>query len=420
MIQSLNNDLKLKSALQVNTIDILPKFIRNKNGILKPLKIRNSEELTEILPFDERVHLLLTLSNGSLNTKEIVRKLNAKNRTIRLVLTKLEKRNLIARINGKDINSNFRYSDIWKVIEKFNIESFDALYVWFESHHYNNTTMHYALLPKTLIIDGKFIKAIGLLDAEKSKFTSKPKVVEFVNSEPQTIKLVLEFFNNLLIYNSKWKWKLVFNNRLNSRQLSIVKNFWSSEIGLDANNELKTSFMFKKIKPNKNILGSMVISYNNLLMNNIITNIQNYVKKKVILKDTKFMYAYLNGYFSGEAYVGKRQIQVASQDPAQIKFATKLLDKLDIKYGMGNKTINCPPRILISQIDSCIKLYKNNVFDIHTNKRISLIKRLLDYKNKYRFLIDSEFRNELNNELYQLNKLINKRNLSVTPGRYDT
>lgn len=72
MIKILNNDLKLNSALKVDTTGFLPKFIKNKNGILKPLRVRNSEELTEILPFDERVHLLLTLSNGSLNTKEII------------------------------------------------------------------------------------------------------------------------------------------------------------------------------------------------------------------------------------------------------------------------------------------------------------------------------------------------------------
>lgn len=407
----INTNLKSTSVLKADTIELLPKFIKNKNGISNPLKIRNSEKLIEILPFEKRVHLLLTLSNRPLNTKEIAIKLNAKNRTIRKVLTILEKRNLIARIDGKTINSNFRYSDTWKVIKKFDIKSFDDLYVWFESNHYNNITIHYALLPKTLIIDEKFIKAIGLLDAEKSKFISKPKVVEFVNSEPQTIKLILEFFNKLLISNSKWKWKLIFNNKLNNYQLSLVRHFWNKEIGLDLNNELKTSFMIEKIQPNKNILGSMNISYNNLLMNNIITNIQNYVKKNIILKDTKLMYAYLNGYFSGEAYVGKRQIQVASKDNNQLNFVMELLHSLGIKYGIGSETINSPPRLLISRIDDFIKLYENNVFDMHPGKRINLIKRLLDYKNKHRFLINSEFKKILNKELYQLNEFIDKRKI---------
>ena len=193
----------------------------------------------------------------------------------------------------------------------------------------------------------------------------------------------------------------------------MVKNFWNKEIGLKANNELKTSFMTKEIKANKNVFGSMNISCGSILMNNIITHMQDFIKSNLILKNTKFIYAYLNGYFSGEAYVGKRQIQVASKDTNQIDFVTKLLDTLGIRYGLGSESINSPPRILISRIDNFIELYENNVFDMHPSKRSSLIKRLLDYKNKYRLLINSEFRGKLNNELFQLTKLISKRNLSV-------
>ena len=417
MIKNLNNDLKLMSVLKVNTIDLLPKFVKNKNGGLISLKIRIMEELTEILPFEKRVHLLLTLSKHPLNTKEIARKLNAKDRTIRLVLTDLEKRKLILRIKGKVVNKHFRNSDIWSVVEKFDIGSFDNLYVWFKSKHFNNEIIHYALLPKTLVINEKFIKTIGVLDAEKTKFQSKPVVIEFVNSEPKIIKVVLEFFNNLGISDPKWKWRLIFNYKLNNDQLSIVKDFWNREIGLGSSNELKTNFMIKEIKINKNIFGSMQICYGNLLMNNIITHIQEYVKYNAVTKDDKFAYAYLNGFFSGEAYVGKRQIQVASKDTAQINFATKLLDKLEIKYGIGTQTINCPPRILISRIEDFIRLYNNNVFDIHPNKRISLIKRLLDYKNRYKFLINSELKQTLNEELRQLQILVKEREVRAEISR---
>ena len=140
---------------------------------------------------------------------------------------------------------------------------------------------------------------------------------------------------------------------------------------------------------------------------------QEYVKYNAILEDSKLMYAYLNGYFSGEAYVGRRQIQVASKDPAQINFVAELLDKLEIKYGIGTETINSPPRILISRIEDFIKLYKNNVFDIHPSKRISLIKRLLDYQNKYRSLIDYGFKKKLNEELFHLNEIMEKREIMV-------
>lgn len=399
---------------EINTIDYLPKNIKDRNGNIKKLNIRNNENLLNILPHKERVHLFLSLKNKKIKIKEIYNNLNLDRRGVSRCLLILEKENKIKRIKGKSLNPYFRLSDKWIINQKFDLNKYNNLYVWYVSKHKNNYKTNYFLFPKKIKLNKDFFTTLGLLDAEKTKFDVKIPTIEFVNSELLILKKVISFFENFNIKPEDWAWRLIFNGRVKDlvkNKVNKIELFWIKNLELNNSKKLKSSPYFTNVmgEPKlKTIYGSVNLNYNNIILNNFLNNLSLKIKL-LILKNKEFMYAYLSGFFSGEAYIGDRQIQIASNDKREYGFTEKILQKLDIKYGNGSATINSPPRFLIAHIEDFLKFYDNNLFDIHPKKKKALILRLLKYQNKYKRIIDNNLRNKLKNELNEINNFLNKR-----------
>jgi len=267
-----------------------------------------------------------------------------------------------------------------------------------------------------LSIDKETITAIGLLDAEKTKFESKRSTVEFTNSEPKIIQSVFSLFLKLNITIDDWTWRLIFCEKLNLTEENVkrAEEFWISKTNVSSQMKIKNSFVNLKGKlRSKNYTGSITLNYNNLLLNNFITKLQDFTKNEILIGNKKFAYAYIDGFFSGEAYVGVRQIQVASKDEKHLFYVISLLESLGIKCGIGKKTSTAPQRLLISKVEDFIKLYQNGVFLVNPNKRRSLIIRLLNYQNKYSVKINTKLKNQLIHELNSINILLKKREIYI-------
>lgn len=372
-----------------NIKTFVPLYI--ENSCLEKQKITivdNEKGLLSTLPIEGKIHLAISKDGGSLSVKEICKKLGIKRRTARKCFYRLESKGLVRRKLGANINGSFRFGDKWHAIKDFELDLKESIYIQYKSKHRNNEKTHYILLPKSVEINEKFVRCIGLLDAEKTKFKAKRKTLEFVNSEPLMINHVLDFFEIFYIRRKYWKWRLIFNGNIRhliENNVEKITNYWFETTGLDANKKMLCSPYFTKPQGSYKIktkLGSLCLNYNNLLFHNFVENLSKKIKS-IIIKNENYIWAYLSGSLCGEACVGKgecREIHMAFQDEKQLNFVKGLLNKVGIKTSYARACSTSPQRIIICSKDNFLKLYKKGVFDVNLKKKFSLINRLLSYK----------------------------------------
>ncbi|NIO23137.1 MAG: DeoR family transcriptional regulator [Candidatus Aenigmarchaeota archaeon] len=385
-----------------------------KGEMQKVIIVQDFKNLFNYLPIEEKIHLILSKNKEILSVNEICEKIKIKKRTARKCLSKLENKKLVKRKVGIKINNNFRFGDKWYAIKNFHIKLEDKVYIQYESTHKNNKKIHYLLLPKFIKIDKNFVRCIGLLDAEKTKFRVKKTTLEFVNSEPLIINNIILFFEIFYIPKEYWRWRLIFNGNIKhivKDKLENIIKFWIENTGLSATNQLLSSPYFTEAKGKYKIkteLGSLNLNYNNLFFHNFVENLLNKIKL-IIEKNENFILTYLSGFLCGEAYVGDRkcrEIQVGSKDEKQLDFVKKLLNKVGIGTSYAKASSTSPPRILICGKNNFLKIYKMGVFDINLKKKASLVRRLLGYKK-----MDSMMKHILKKDLEKLDAMLKGREL---------
>lgn len=368
-------------------------MIIHTQEIIKTMEIeflKEGEDISKVVKGEEKIKFLL--SKKKTTTKDIYKKINLTPRTIRKCLLKLEKKEKVTRIKGEEINKKVRYSDSWILNSKNIIKKVpkDKILAHYRKEHYNKGyRQHYLFFPKKIILDNKALSALGFFDAEGSK--TKSKSTEVVNSEPSLIRLFINFLDYFRIKKENLSYKIIFNNKLphllktSKKQISnnAIK-FWSSQIKIPTNKEIKISYVGKRIgKARAKIIkyGSLDINYNNVLFRKFLFNLIEIAKNKIISKEDAI--AYLRGYFCGEAYVGEkdRQIQVGSKDREQLNFSKRLLDIISVNSSIYNETSTSPPRMIIQDLKSFIILEENDIFKLHLDKKKNLIKKILNYKS---------------------------------------
>jgi len=261
--------------------------------------------------------------------------------------------------------------------------------------------------PKKIILNTEFLSALGFFDAEGSK--TKPKSIEVVNSEPSLIRLFINFLDYFKIKKENLSYKIIFNNKLpyllktSKKQISnnAIK-FWSSQVRIPINKEIKTSYVGKPIgKSRAKVIkyGSLDINYNSVLFRKFLFNLIKIAKDRI--RDERESVAYLRGFFCGEAYVGKsdREIQVGSKDKEQLNFSKRLLKVIDINSSICNETSTSPPRLIITSLKDFIILENKEIFKFHLDKKKNLIKKILNYKS-----LDSLLRKKLEEKLKKLER----------------
>lgn len=397
-----------------NILYFVPLYVEDKKGAKKKLRVvQNVKEVFNELPTEERIHSMLNESKG-VSVNEICKRAGIKKRTARKCLSRLESKGLVKRKVGTSINKNFRFGDKWYFVKKFQIDLKNKSFIKYESTHRNNKKIHYLLLPRYIKIDEKFVRSVGLLDAEKTKFTVKRGAIEFVNSEPLMINEILDFLEIFYIRKEYWKWRIIFNGNIRhliKNNIEGITNFWIDNTGLSGDMQHDFSPYFTKPKGSykiKTMLGSLIIDYNNLLFHNFIENLSKKVRL-YIMNNEDLIWFYLSGFLCGEAYVGDRkckEIQIGFQNSDQLEYVKELLKQVGVNTSYSRASSTSPPRILICSKDNFLKLYEKGIFDINLKKKASLIRRLLGYKK-----IDDKTKYILSRDLEKLDIRLKEREL---------
>ncbi|MFH1473580.1 MAG: helix-turn-helix domain-containing protein [Candidatus Aenigmatarchaeota archaeon] len=378
------------------------------------IKVSNSgEKIIDKMPLDLRVTDLL--QDGSKTTKEIYKSSNYKKRTVRKVLSNLENKKIVKRTEGRKINKSFRFSDKWRLVKRIEIKKVvpeNYSYLWYSTSHYNKGYKnHYMFIPKEIPLNELIVSSCGLLVAEATK--TNPKSLEFVNSEPVMIQRILDFFKFFKISPEKLKWRIIFNGKLKRKYTEsdekASREFWLKTTKLSPNNEQSSSPHYTKNtkgKMRKNVpWGSTDIYYNNTIFRRVILKLLEHVKEKVI-GNRKLAVYYLKGYLAGEAYVGSydRAVQFASVNNNELAVANQCLNLLDIKSSPSKATSTSPPRIIITNLDGFLKLYKNDIFELNPYKKLALLNKILQYKK-----VNNEGRENINKDMNSVKIFIKNR-----------
>ncbi|HDK42391.1 MAG TPA: hypothetical protein ENG87_03355, partial [Candidatus Pacearchaeota archaeon] len=368
--------------------------------------LKGGEDINNIVKGEEKIKFIL--SKEKMTTNDIYKETNLTSRAVRRCLLKLEKKREVKRIKGREINKKVRYCDSWILNSKNVIKKvpWNKILVYYKKEHYNKGyRQHYMFFPKKIILNEKFLSALGFFDAEGSK--TKPKSTEVVNSKPSLIKLFINFLDYFEIKRENLSYKIIFNNKLPyllkmpKKQISDdAKILWRRQVKIPTNKEIKTSYVGESTgKSRENIIkyGSLDINYNSVLFRKLLFELIKIAKDRIINENDSL--AYLRGYFCGEAYVGKkdRQIQVGNDERNQLDFSKELLEIINVDSSIYGETSTSPPRIVIQRLRSFIILEDKDIFRFHPDKRKNLIKKILNYKS-----IDNSLRKKLVRKLKKL------------------
>lgn len=384
-----------------------------KNNTNKIEIFNSGENILDKLPTNLKIINLL--KSGSKTTKEIYACISCKKRTIRKILATLENKKIVKRVTGNKINSSFRFSDSWCLIKQIEVpkvvpKSYSCL--WYRTlHHNKGYKNHYMLIPREIPLNELVVSSCGLLIAESTK--TIPKSLEFANSEPIMVQRILDFLKFFNINLSELKWRIVFNGKLKKiytkTEEKASKHLWLKTTELSSYNEqLSSPHYTKNIKGNmkENVLwGTVDIYYHNTIFRSFILKLLENIKE-IVINNRELATYYLKGYLAGEAYVGShdREIQFASINNQELNVAYQCLNLLGIKSSFSKATSTSPPRIIITNLDGFLKLYKNNIFELNLYKKLALLNKILRYKK-----IENGLKENINKEINSVESFIKSR-----------
>ncbi|MCK4327606.1 MAG: hypothetical protein KAW41_03950 [Candidatus Diapherotrites archaeon] len=398
--------------MKIHTLDVLPRQVRTKAG-KKRLLVLKEGSISSLLPI--KLRILRLLSKKALKTTQVTELLGIQKRTTRKFLNELEIEEKIVRTEGNRINNSFRFADSWRIVGKIsgipNKPPKDRVCVWYSTKHTNYSTRHYCFLPKEIGLTDNIASAIGIFDGEGSK--TKITTLEIVNNEPLVIKCLLEFFGIFGIRKKDWKWRLTFNiklkDKLSVKAIKKAREYWVKSTKISAENETASSPQFLGTRIGKirrgPPWGALSIFYNSVILRSVLASIMENLKP-MILQDPQLVAGYLRGYLAAEAYVGAndRAIQTASTRKEELAYLGKCFDVIGVKASMSKATSTSPPRIIVTNFDSFMKLYKLDVFRLHPYKKANLLSKLLNYT-----LLTGDDKEKIGKELKTLNNKIENR-----------
>lgn len=249
----------------------------------------------------------------------------------------------------------------------------------------------YLLIPKQILLDKLTLNALGLLQAEMTKYTRRASNIIFTNSEPNLINVVVAFFKRFDVNENNWSWTIVFNYKLkNQENLRETKHrekqareFWLKNTKIDLKKKRKKIFQYtgnkkyRNMRKDTNIYGNLTISYSNIILYQLILEILSKIKLNLARKETKY---YLQGIFAGEGSIKLTKfksidnVNVGAGERVEQDFYANCLKTLNIISSLEK---NC---VKIHNLKHFLKIYKYRLFELHPKRNRKFLNGLKKFK----------------------------------------
>lgn len=230
----------------------------------------------------------------------------------------------------------------------------DKIRLWSEANWKKSSIQikRYVKLDETFFVGSAVYSSEGMTKTEKYNDS-----VSIGNTEPSIINIFFKWVNSYL-ENYKFNVKLEFNTKKNNQEESL--SFWKSNIRAikDSNVvQYKRKNYGSRLIHNK---GSLKIKISNTILKAFIIRLIE-ISKKITLSKKKYSIQYLKGLLASEGSVSRpilKEVTIGCIIGKEREFIKKLLNKLNLRFSEGKN------QITITNWDSFLFLYENNIFDI--------------------------------------------------------
>ncbi len=257
----------------------------------------------------------------------------------------------------------------------------------------NSYRFKYVLLPRYIQLDKLTLNALGLLQAEMTKYTKRASNIIFANSDPNLINIVLRFFERLFIKNNKWSWNITFNFKLKNKEskLEIVKreeealNYWKSKTMINPQKNQNRCLQYSGNKKYQNMransprYGSLRVIFSNIIIYQVILKLLKDVRK-IIKEDEDTIKYYLQGIIAGEGYVKPSKhksldsVRIGCVNKKEKLFYHNLLQYLNIGSSIEKQQVS------ISGQANFLKIYKLDLIRLHSKKYNVFLNSMMGFK----------------------------------------
>ena len=252
-------------------------------------------------------------------------------------------------------------------------------------------------------------RVLGLLQAEMSKGKNNGKI-QFVNSEPEILKLVIDWFKEFGLQIRDWKWRITINKKLNyDKEMEIkIKEFWKRQTYfLDENFKgIRYSEFEGSMLKNTSIWGSVTIEAGNTILRGLIVGVLDKVFNNLVNLSDKEKLEFLDGFCSGESCINRRRIITAVKDDKKRTNIKNIMTSLNIDMDK-----EWPSRgaysIVASGFSDLFKIYKYRICRTHPEKWLRVLNDLLSIQR-----FDRNAR-PLKNEFLMMKKQIQLESIEI-------
>ena len=256
-----------------------------------------------------------------------------------------------------------------------------------------NTGMRfkYFLLPKKIPLDKLTMNALGLLQAEMTKYKRGISNITFTNSEPIIINTVLEFFKRLDIKENDWSWSITFNFKLKEHETSEetklreeeAERFWLKNTKISLEKRMNTFIQYTGNKKYSNMrkktarTGTLRINHSNIILCQFMLEFLDKIKQFLVPEPIGH---YLQGLFAGEAsvhltkYGSINDVNIGAMPLKEKEFYVRCLRILGITSTIES---NC---IRIHNLENLMKIYANDLLNLHPIRKKKFLTGLVNFK----------------------------------------
>ncbi len=166
-----------------------------------------------------------------------------------------------------------------------------------------------AIIPRYINKNQRTFEVLGLLQAEMSK--THDRKIAFANSEPNIIRLVMEWFKEeLCVEYKEWKWyikpnlNMPINYQFKEELEENLVEFWIMNTSINYNSKYKTFVSY--VKTNNEIAannGTLIIELNSKIIVQLIHNLLIKMQRFILESGKSEIIQYLRGILAGECCI---------------------------------------------------------------------------------------------------------------------
>lgn len=250
----------------------------------------------------------------------------------------------------------------------------------------------YLLLPGKIPLDKLTLNALGLLQAEMTKYKRAINNLSFTNSEPLIINTVIEFFKRFGVEEKDWTWSIYSNFKLKEQETiketkqreEQAEKYWLENTKISKAKRSNKCIQYTGNKKYSNMrkstvqMGSLRINYPNIILCQFTLEFLEKIKQFLVPEPVRY---YLQGLFAGEASVhltksgSINDVNVGAMPLEEKQFYTECLKVLGITSTIEQ---NC---LRIHNLKNLIKIYSNDLLAIHPVRKKKFLEGLVNFKH---------------------------------------